>query len=331
MVRHKDPGPRATLSKVSNVEGVVGALHLGFVEPQLATLREHAISSDKYVHEIKFDGYRLQAHMRDGVVTLWTRGGLNWTRKFAPIATGAGRISARNFVIDGEVISANESGSANFSALQADIAKGRFDRMVYYAFDLLYLDGYDLRPARLEDRKAVLEDLLARDAAEVAPVLYSQHLEEDGPTLFAKSCELGLEGIISKLRDAPYRSGRTEDWLKAKCIQTGRYEVVGYKEGATSLYLGRREGKEFLYAGKAGTGFTNNMIIELYRLMKPITVKRSPLTKKATHKIDHWVGAKYWADVEYRDITAHGHLRHVTFRALYDSAKSKKPLVAKFR
>jgi bifunctional non-homologous end joining protein LigD len=331
MARRKDPGPRATLSQASKVQGAVRAPHLGFVEPQLATLREHATSSEQYVHEIKFDGYRLQAHMRNGVVTLWTRGGLNWTKKFAPISVGAGRISARNFVIDGEVISANESGSANFSALQADIAEGRFDRMVYYAFDLLYLDGYDLRPARLMDRKAVLAHLLAQDAAEVAPVFYSQHFEEDGPTLFAKSCELGLEGIISKLRDSPYRSGRAEDWLKAKCIQTGRYEVIGYKEGAASLYLGKRQGKDFLYAGKAGTGFTNNMIIELYRLMKPITIKRSPLTKKATHKIDYWVEPKYWADVEYRDITAHGHLRHVTFKGLYSSQASKKALVAKFK
>jgi bifunctional non-homologous end joining protein LigD len=116
MARRKDPGPRATLSKVSNVEGAVRSPHPGFVEPQLATLREHATSSDRFVHEIKFDGYRLQAHMRDGVVSLYTRGGLNWTNRFGPIATGAGRISARNFVIDGEVISANESGSANFSA-----------------------------------------------------------------------------------------------------------------------------------------------------------------------------------------------------------------------
>jgi bifunctional non-homologous end joining protein LigD len=203
--------------------------------------------------------------------------------------------------------------------------------MAYYAFDLLYLEGYDLRAAPLLERKRLLEDLLTRDAAEIVPVLYSEHFDTNGESLFRQSCELGLEGIISKLRDAPYRSGRSEAWLKAKCLQTGRYEVIGYKKGATSLYLGRREGKDFLYAGKAGTGYTNAMLIELGKLMRPITRKKSPLTKKANHKIDHWVEPKYWAEVEYRDITAHGHLRHVTFRGLYETARAKKPLVAKFK
>ena len=330
--RRKDPGPKTSLrAKLADVVGAVRAAHPGFIEPALATLRAHAMSGSQYIHEIKFDGYRLQAHMRNGLVSLWTRGGLDWTRKFSSVATGAGRIAARNFVIDGEVISADKTGAANFSDLQADIAKGRLDRMVYYAFDLLYLDGYDLRAARLIERKRILAQLLKADPADITPVLLSDHFEDDGPLMFTKSCEMGLEGIISKLRDAPYRSGRSEDWLKAKCIQTGRYEVIGYKSGVTSLYLGRREGNEFLYAGKAGTGYTNTMIFELAKLVRPITVKRSPLTKKAGHKIDCWVEPKYWAEVEYRDITSHGHLRHVTFRGLYDSRTAKKPLVAKFK
>jgi bifunctional non-homologous end joining protein LigD len=332
MARKKDPGPIASLSRdLSDITGVVRGPHPSFVEPQLATLRAQATASTDYVHEIKFDGYRLQARMREAIVSLWTRGGLDWTHKFQSVAAGAGRIPARNFIIDGEVISQNEHGAANFSALQDDISKRRFDRMAFYAFDLLYLDGFDLRGASLIERKGILERLLKNGGSDIAPVLYSEHFDDSGPKLFARSCELGLEGIISKFKGAPYRSGRSEAWLKAKCLQVGRYEVIGYKNGVTSLYLGRREGDEFLYAGKAGTGYTNQMIIELGKLIKPITRKKSPLTKKATHKIDCWVEPKYWAEVAYRDITAHGHLRHVTFRGLYSTQKAKQPLVAKFR
>jgi bifunctional non-homologous end joining protein LigD len=151
--------------------------------------------------------------------------------------------------------------------------------------------------------------------------------------MFAKSCELGLEGIVSKLRDSPYKSERTEAWIKVKCLQVARYEVIGYKNGATSLYLGKRVGKDLLYVGKAGTGFTNTMILELAKLMKPITLNKMPLVEKPDRKntIDNWTAPKYWAEVEYRDITADGLLRHTTFRGLYASRTAKKPLVAKFK
>ena len=144
---------------------------------------------------------------------------------------------------------------------------------------------------------------------------------------------LGLEGIVSKLRNAPYKSGRTENWIKVKCLQVARFEVIGFKDGATSLYLAKREGKDLVYIGKAGTGFTNSMVLELARLMKPIKLKKMPLAKKADRKneIDNWAAPKYWAEVEYRDITTDGLLRHVSFRGLYESKSAKKPLVAKFK
>ena len=148
--------------------------------------------------------------------------------------------------------------------------------MVYYVFDLLHLDGFDLRAAPLVERKRVLAGLL-QEAGDIGPLFLSDHFEDDAATLFDKSCEMGLEGIVSKLRNAPYKSGRTENWIKVKCLQVARYEVIGYKNGATSLYLAKRNGKELLYVGKAGTGFTNSMILELARLLKPITLATSPL------------------------------------------------------
>jgi bifunctional non-homologous end joining protein LigD len=131
---------------------------------------------------------------------------------------------------------------------------------------------------------------------------------------------------VSKLRDSPYRSGRTELWLKAKCLQVARFEVIGYKKGAGSLYLAKREGRDLIYVGKAGTGFTATMILQLAKLMKPITVQKMPLAKKPDrkNKIDRWAEPKYWAEVEYRDITTDGLLRHVTFRGLYSSKSRKK-------
>jgi bifunctional non-homologous end joining protein LigD len=331
MTRRKDPGPLPQARRVT-VPGAKGARHPGFVEPQLATLRDRPPPGDRYIHEIKFDGYRLQVHLRGGLPSLWTRGGLDWTKRFPPIAVAASRIPATDLIIDGEVISANEKGAANFSHLQDDLSKSRYDRMVYYAFDLLYLDGYDLRAAPLIERKRALSELLKR-AGDIGPFLFSQHFEDGADAMFAKSCELGLEGIVSKLRDAPYKSERSQTWLKVKCVQTARYEVIGYKEGATSLYLGRREGKDLMYVGKAGTGFTNTMILELHRLLMPITVPKMPLAKKPDrkNKIDHWAAPKYWAEVEYRDITTDGLLRHTTFKGLYASKSAKKALVAKFK
>ena len=143
---------------------------------------------------------------------------------------------------------------------------------------------------------------------------------------------MDLEGVVSKLRDAPYRSERTDSWIKVKCLQITRLEVIGYKEGVSSLYLGKREGDEFLYAGKVGTGYTNKMIAELRPIIKPLTRKTMPLTRKPPRKkIDHWVEPKYWAEVEYRDITADGVLRHVTFRGLYRDRSATTAVVTKFK
>jgi bifunctional non-homologous end joining protein LigD len=269
--------------------------------------------------------------LQGGLVSLWTRSGLNWTKRFPSIAVGIGSISATTLIIDGEVISADARGAANFSQLQDDLSKSRYDRMAYYAFDLLFLDGFDLRASPLIDRKRVLAGLL-REAGNIGPIMLSEHFEEDGKTMLERACALGLEGIVSKVRSAPYRSERNDSWIKTKCLQIARYEVIGYKNGVTSLYLGKREGKDLVYAGKAGTGFTNSMILELAALLRPVTVDKMPLAEKPDrkNKIDHWAAPKYWAEVEYRNITTDGLLRHTTFRGLYESKGAKKPLVAKF-
>src|SRR5712672_1647315 len=182
----KDPGPRSMVRFIGRViKGSKPGPHPGFVEPALATLRTKPPLDDKHVHEIKFDGYRVQAHKRGGLVSLWTRGGLNWTKRFPTIALAMDSIPATEMIIDGEVISATPNGGANFSQLQADLSNSRYDRMVYYAFDLLHLDGFDLRGAPLIERKRVLAGLL-KEAGDIGPVHLSEHFEEDAETLFAK-------------------------------------------------------------------------------------------------------------------------------------------------
>jgi bifunctional non-homologous end joining protein LigD len=323
----KDPGPIAKARRVS-VPGAKGARHPGFIKPQLATLRDRPPPGGQYIHEVKVDGYRLQAHLCGGLASLYTRSGLNWTKRFPTIAHAMASVPATEIIIDGEVISGDESGRANFSQLQDDLSKSRYDRMAFYAFDLLYLDGYDLRAAPLIERKKALAELLT---PEMSPIHFSQHFDADAATLYKQACAMGLEGIISKSKDAPYRSERNESWLKVKCSQTARYEVIGYKKGATSLYLAKRIGKDLIYVGKAGTGFTQSMVLELSRLLKP--AEKMPLAKKPDrkNKIDFWTAPKYWAEVAYRDITTDGLLRHTTFKGLYDSKSAKKPIVAKFK
>src|SRR6185436_8544439 len=179
----------------------------GFIKPQLATLKSKAPKGDQWLHEIKYDGYRVQVHVR-GRKKVYTRNGLDWTKRFSAIA-GALDIPGEA-IIDGEVVVIHEDRT-NFSELQAELAAGRQDRLVYYAFDLLWRDG-DLRKLPQIERKQALLDLLGENGIE-APVVYSEHLVGDGQEMFRHAAKLNWEGIISKWADAPYRSERSENWL----------------------------------------------------------------------------------------------------------------------
>jgi bifunctional non-homologous end joining protein LigD len=197
----------------------------GFIKPQLATLKAKAPSGDQWLHEIKFDGYRVQIHLNKGNRKVYTRNGLDWTKRFSLIA-GALDIPGQA-IIDGEVVVIHE-GRTNFSELQADLAAGKQDRLVYYAFDLLWRDG-DLRKLPQIERKQALSDLLAENGIEL-PIIYSEHLIGDGQEMFEHAAKLNFEGIISKNAQAPYRSDRNEGWLKIKTVQKGQFPVIGFRE-----------------------------------------------------------------------------------------------------
>jgi bifunctional non-homologous end joining protein LigD len=286
----------------------------GFIKPQLATLKLKAPKGEQWLHEIKYDGYRVQIHVDAGKKKVYTRNGLDWTKRFSVIA-GALDIPGKA-IIDGEVVVVHE-GRTNFSELQAELAAGRQDRLIYYAFDLLWRDG-DLRSRPQIDRKQALSNLLGENDID-QPVLYSEHLTGDGQEMFEHAAKLNWEGIISKKADAPYRSERNENWLKVKTVMKGKFPVIGFIKdptGVAALYLGKKEGKDLVYMGKVGTGWSRTVSSQIRKQLDTVVSPKSKLTKPIKKPKATWVEPKFTADIEYRDITSEGLLRASSFKGL---------------
>ena len=284
----------------------------GFIQPQLATLKARAPSGN-WLHEIKYDGYRVQVHLSGGKVKVFTRNGHNWTKRFASITRALDLRSSSIF--DGEVVVVHD-GRTNFSELQTDLAKGRQDRLLFYAFDLLFHNGDDLRTQPQIKRKEVLKSLTDMLAP---PILYSEHIEGDGQPLFEAASRLNYEGMVSKLADAPYRSERTEAWQKIKTVQKGTFPVIGFikdPSGVAALYLGKREGKDLIYMGKVGTGWNRTTSAEIRRRLDAVISPKTRLTRSVKKPKATWVEPVFSAAIEYRDITSEGLLRASSFKGL---------------
>jgi bifunctional non-homologous end joining protein LigD len=188
--------------------GGIKAKYPGFIEPELATSVEKAPSGERWIHEAKFDGYRVQVHLGDAVVKVFTRRGNDWTNRFKKIAADAWHVNAGSAIIDGEVVVPAADGTTDFSVLQNEL-KGQSKKIVLAAFDLLYLNGYDLRKLPQIERKALLKKIIAE-----TDVQFSESFEVDGREMFQHACSVGLEGVVSKVRDSRYVSGRSKGWLK---------------------------------------------------------------------------------------------------------------------
>ncbi|WOH55364.1 non-homologous end-joining DNA ligase [Bradyrhizobium sp. BWC-3-1] len=287
----------------------------GFISPQLATLKMKAPSGAQWIHEVKYDGYRIQLHIDADDRKAFTRNGHNWVNRFSVIA-GAFDIEGQA-IVDGEVVVIHE-GRTNFSELQADLGRGDQDRLVYFAFDLLWLDGKDLRKMAQLARKELLKQLIDEHGLE-APIFYSEHHEGDGQALFEAASKLNYEGIVSKRVDAPYRSERVETWQKIKTVQREKFPVVGFVKdpsGVAALYLGKQEGKELRYMGKVGTGWSRTKSAEIRKALDTVVSPKQKLTKRIKKPKATWVEPKFFADVEYRDITSEGLLRASSFKGL---------------
>jgi bifunctional non-homologous end joining protein LigD len=292
--------------------GGVKSAFPGFIEPALATSIDKVPSGKRWVHEIKFDGYRVQVHLKDAAVKVFTRRGNDWTNRFRKIAADAWHINAGSAIIDGEVVVPAEDGSTDFSVLQNEL-KGRSKRIVMVAFDLLYLNGYDLRKLPLFERKALLKKIISE-----TDIQFSESFEVDGREMYKHACKTGLEGVVSKVRDARYPTGRSNDWVKVTCAQRETLPIAGFalKENKfDGLFVGRLKGKDLIYAGKVDHGFDTASAKDLQERLKPLIRKTQPYSKRIAHK-GIWVEPSLLAEIEYRAKSAQGKVRHPFFKGV---------------
>jgi bifunctional non-homologous end joining protein LigD len=282
-------------------------------EAQLATTVAAPPEGDEWIHELKFDGYRIGLRKHGDAVELWSRRGQNWTADFPTVAAAGAALSSRQALIDGEVAVVLPTGVTSFQALQ-NRRPGTV--LTYFAFDLLHLDGEDLRRLPVEDRKTRLRHLL--DGAHSAVFRYSDHVVGGGAAFHRQACELGLEGIVSKRRNATYRAGRNADWQKTKCLR--RQELViggftdpqGQRRGLGALLGGYYEGDALVFAGKVGTGFDTRRLLDLRAQLDPLELPSSPFTRATglPRLGVHWVKPELVMQVAFMEWTAHGKLRH---------------------
>jgi bifunctional non-homologous end joining protein LigD len=297
--------------------------------PALAQLTRQPPAGEAWLHEIKFDGYRLLARLEEGKVLLRTRQGNNWTGRFAEIATAVGRLPARTALLDGEVVSLTSAGVSSFAGLQQALSRKQTSTLVYYVFDLLHLDGWDLRQVDLEQRKAVLRDLLAGNSS--SRIQYVDHVVGDANEFLSHCRGLQLEGIISKRRQSAYRSGRSGDWLKIKCVRMQPFLIGGFtslkgKTEMRSLVLGYRDEKgRLIYAGRVGTGFNERTLATIERQLHRLAVPNCPFDRippREPDRVMHWVRPELIAMVRFTGWTADGVLRHPSFGGLVAESTS---------
>jgi bifunctional non-homologous end joining protein LigD len=284
----------------------------GFIEPALATSIEKAPSGERWIHEIKFDGYRVQVHLANAEAKVFTRRGHDWTSRFKKIASDAWHIRAGSAIIDGEVVSPAADGTTDFSVLQNEL-KGGSSKIVMVAFDLLYLNGYDLRKLPLRERKALLKRLVDK-----SDIQFSESFEVDGREMFKHACKNGFEGVVSKVRDSNYVSGRSNHWVKVTCAQRETLTIAGFSldgDKWDGLYIGRRKGNELIYAGKVDHGFDTKSAQALRVRLTHLIRKTQPYSKRIAHR-GIWVEPKLLAEIEYRAKSAEGKVRHPLFKGL---------------
>ncbi|MGE3832835.1 MAG: DNA ligase D, partial [Parvibaculaceae bacterium] len=315
---------KAPLPDPAKLRGARKGILPPFVEPALASNADEAPSGSKWLHEIKYDGYRMQARIDGGKVKLLTRKALDWAHRFKTIEAAVKRLPVGAALIDGEIVSLQENGISSFGGLQADLKSDKTDRLAYMVFDLLYLEGVDLRGAVLSDRKRLLREVV--DALPDQSVIrYSDHMEGDGPNIFTHACRMGLEGLISKRADRPYTSGRGDDWVKSKCALSQELVIIGFvpstavRNAIGSLVLGYYENGKLVHAGRAGTGYSAEQAVELRRMLDPMIIAKPKFTKKLeplAEKGVKWVKPERVAEIEFRGWTEDSIVRQAAFKGL---------------
>lgn len=306
------------------------------VKPQLATLVQTAPRGESWVHEIKFDGYRFLAHIQKGRVSLITRNGKDWTDKFPGIEKAFEALPVESAIVDGELVALDDQGVSRFQLLQNSLDGRANPLLAFFAFDLLYLNGYSLKKASLADRKSQLRNVM-QALPSGSPLRFSEHFTESGEDVWEKACQMGLEGIISKDLTVTYEEKRSKAWVKVKCSARQEFVIGGFTEpsgsrqGFGALLVGYYNDQDKLvYAGKVGTGFTDASLQEMLVLMEPLQREKSPFTntpRGAWVRSVHWIEPELIAEVAYTEMTEEGMLRHPSFQGL----REDKPAEAVIR
>jgi bifunctional non-homologous end joining protein LigD len=317
---------------IKKIPGARKAAIPTLIAPQLATLVKEPPSGDKWLHELKFDGYRMLCRIDRGKVQFWSRNGKDWTEKFAGIAEALASFPVANAILDGEIVVVDAQGRSSFQKLQRAMGKTVTSGFVFQVFDLVYLDGFNLAQAPLRQRKALLKDR-CKAVGSRGLIRYSEHFEGNGDTFFKHACEYGIEGIVSKLADSRYESTRNRNWLKVKCNKQQEFVIAGYTlsskglPGFGSLVLGVYEKGRLVYAGRVGTGFTLKLRSELKQQLDKLSRETSPLAvvprDPGLRKVQ-WTDPKLIAEVTFMEWTSDGSIRHPSFQGLREDKTPKE-------
>lgn len=302
------------------------------LEAVLASPVKATPEGEDWLHEIKFDGYRILANCAGDEVRLISRNANDWTRKFAEVRQHLNKLAADQAILDGEIVALSQDGTSSFRNLQEALSARDTRGLVYQVFDILYLNGYDLTSLPLQQRKVILHQLLTESGCLDSPsvIRYTDHIHGHGPEFFQQACQLGLEGIISKKIDSPYRGGRGNIWLKSKCSNHEEFLICGYtrpngaRKGFGALLLGAWHHGELVYTGRVGTGFSHNVLLSLYERLRQLASDSCPLSSPPESEPGvRWVSPELVAEVEFTEWTRDGVLRHSSFRGLREDKNPK--------